>query len=130
MSKQSDAVKAYIEQQCLIQREVAEKMGISPASFNNMLAGRDPIGKRRAQKLHELFGFDIVFLVTGEGSLFGDNKPQHTVRVEANHNNGTNNQNVTVSSQGADVAALSAQVEALKAENEWLRQMVSKLTEK
>ena len=95
-----------------------------------MLQGRDPIGKRRAQMLHDLFGFDIGFLISGDGSLFGDGGTQHTVRVEANHNNGTNNQNVTVSSQGADVAALSAQVEALKAENEWLRQMVSKLTEK
>ena len=130
MSKQSDAVRAYIEQHCLIQREVAEKMGISPASFNNMLAGRDPIGKRRALKLHELFGFDIVFLVTGEGSLFGDGNTQHSVRVEANHNTGTNHQSVTVSHPDTNAAALKAQVETLKAENEWLRQMVSKLTEK
>ena len=130
MSKQSDAIRAYIREHDFVQKEIAEKMGISPASFNNMLQGRDPIGKRRAAQLHNIFGFDMTFLVTGEGSLFGDGNTQHTVHVEANHNTGTNNQNVTVSPPDANAAALKAQVETLKAENEWLRQMVSKLTEK
>ncbi len=130
MSIQTDAIRAYIERNGLTQRDVAEKMGISTSACNNMLAGRDPIGKRRAQKLHELFGFSIPFLIMGEGPTFGDGNSPHTVHVEANHNSGTNHQNVTVSSPDANVAALTAQVDALKAENEWLRQMVTKLTEK
>lgn len=70
MSKQSDAVKAFIEEHGLVQKDIAAKMGISPASLNNMLNGRDNIGKRRAQKLHDMFGFDVVYLLTGEGTLF------------------------------------------------------------
>lgn len=129
MSKQSEAVKNYIEEHCLVQKDIAQQMGISPASFNNMLAGRDAIGKRRAQKLHDIFGFDIVFLITGEGSLFGGGPVQH---VEVSHNSGSSRQNVTVSapSQDADVAALKAQVEALKAENTRLWSMIDRMTGK
>lgn len=123
MSKQSDAVKAYIEEHGLVQKDIAQQMGISPASLNNLLNGRDNIGKRRAQRLHELFGFDVVFLLTGEGSLFSG-PIRH---VEVSHNSGSSRNTVNVG-ESSDAAALKSKIEALEKENSWLRQMVEKLT--
>jgi len=123
MSKQSDAVKAYIEEHGLVQKDIAQQMGISPASLNNLLNGRDNIGKRRAQRLHELFGFDVVFLLTGEGSLFSG-PIRH---VEVSHNSGSSRNTVNVG-ESSDAAALKSKIEALEKENAWLRQMVEKLT--
>lgn len=123
MSKQSDAVKAYIEEHGLVQKDIAQQMGISPASLNNLLNGRDNIGKRRAQRLHELFGFDVVFLLTGEGSLFSG-PIRH---VEVSHNSGSSRNTVNVG-ESSDAAALKSKIEALEKENTWLRQMVEKLT--
>ena len=123
MSEQSDAVKAYIEEHGLVQKDIAQQMGISPASLNNLLNGRDNIGKRRAQRLHELFGFDVVFLLTGEGSLFSG-PIRH---VEVSHNSGSSRNTVNVG-ESSDAAALKSKIEALEKENAWLRQMVEKLT--
>lgn len=124
MSKQSDAVKAYIEENGLVQKDIAAKMGISPASLNNMLNGRDNIGKRRAQKLHDMFGFDVVYLLTGEGTLFSG-PIRH---VEVSHNSGSSQNTVSIGDT-SDTAALKARVESLEKENSWLRQMLEKLTD-
>jgi len=129
MSKQTEELKRYFDSIGMKRCDVAEKLGLSPAALSNMLADRDVIGKSRAMKLHEVFGFDYMFLLTGEGSLFGGGPVQ---RVEVSHNSGSSRQNVTVSapSQDADVAALKAQVEALKAENTRLWSMIDRMTGK
>ena len=123
MSKQSEAVKAYIEEYGFVQKDIAQKMGISPASLNNMLNGRDNIGKRRAQKLHDIFGFNIVFLLTGEGSLFSGPIPH----VEVSHNSGNSRNTVTLSDP-SDVAALKSRVQSLEEENARLWSMIEKMT--
>lgn len=123
MSKQSEAVKSYFEEHGLVQKDIAERMGISPASLNNMLKGRDNIGKRRAQKLHELFGFDIVYLLTGQGTLFGSGVNQ---RIEAPNNSGS----IQQTNETSDVAALKTRIKSLEEENAWLRSMVDKMTSK
>lgn len=129
MSKQTEELKRYFDSIGMKRCDVAEKLGLSPAALSNMLADRDVIGKSRAMKLHEVFGFDYMFLLTGEGSLFSGGPVQH---VEVSHNSGSSRQNVTVSApaQDADVAALKAQVEALKAENARLWSMIDRMTVK
>ena len=123
MSKQSDAVKAFIEEHGLVQKDIAAKMGISPASLNNMLNGRDNIGKRRAQKLHDMFGFDVVYLLTGEGTLFSG-----PIRHGEVSHNGGSSQNTVNFGESSDTSALKARIDALEKENSWLRQMIEKMT--
>jgi len=123
MSKQSEAIKAYIEEHGFVQKDIAQKMGISPASLNNLLNGRDNIGKRRAQKLHDIFGFNIVFLLTGEGDLFSG-PIRH---VEVSHNSG-HSQNTVHLTDSSDVAALKTRVQSLEEENSRLWSMIEKMT--
>lgn len=42
---------------------------MSPSAMSNMLSGATAIGKSRAQALHDAYGFDVGFLLTGVGSL-------------------------------------------------------------
>jgi len=44
-------------------------LNMSPSAMSNMLSGATAIGKSRAQALHDAYGFDVGFLLTGVGSL-------------------------------------------------------------
>ncbi len=62
-------MRSFFARNGIKNKEIAEKLGISAAGVSNLLAGRDPLGKQRAQALHDAYGFDIGFLLTGVGSL-------------------------------------------------------------
>ena len=66
---QAAEMRSYFARKGIKNKDIAEALGLSAASVSNMLAGRDPMGKQRAQALHEAYGFDIGFLLTGVGSL-------------------------------------------------------------
>lgn len=62
-------MRSYFARKGIKNKDIAERLGISPAAVSNMLAGRDPMGKQRAFALHDAYGFDVTFLLTGIGSL-------------------------------------------------------------
>lgn len=62
-------MRSYFARKGIKNKDIAERLGISPAAASNMLAGRDPMGKQRAFALHDAYGFDVTFLLTGIGSL-------------------------------------------------------------
>lgn len=133
MSIQSEAMKRYFALQGIKNRDVAEAMGITPSNVSNMLAGRDSLGRARAQLLHDTFGFNIHFLLTGEGDLLAPD-PQ-APHIEASQNGGSHNRQTVTVGQSNDIITLRAQFEAAKAQNQALKeenfrlwQMVEKLT--
>lgn len=135
MSIQSDAMKRYFTLQGIRNAEVAERMGVSRSNISNMLAGRDNIGRLRAMQLHDVFGFNVHFLLTGEGDLLAPEDPKKTTLVEARQNGGSHNSQTVTVGQPDDVLTLRAQLEAakvqiqaLKDENFRLWQMIEKMT--
>lgn len=66
---QAAEMRSYFARKGIKNKDIAERLGISPAAVSNMLAGRDPMGKQRAFALHDAYGFDVTFLLTGIGSL-------------------------------------------------------------
>lgn len=64
------AVKAYFAQQNIKLVDVARMLEASPQTITEHLSGERYFGKARADKYAELFGFNPVYLRTGEGSLF------------------------------------------------------------
>ncbi len=48
---------------------VARKMGKSPQNFYNMLSGKYRFSKKTAQKLHDEYGYSIIYLTEGRGTL-------------------------------------------------------------
>lgn len=64
------AIKAYFYEKGISVREVAEKMNTHPVYISNVLNGRKGIGRNTAAKLSELWGFNVSWLMTGEGEMF------------------------------------------------------------
>lgn len=66
---QAEEMRKYFALNNIKNKDIAEMLNVSPAAISNMLAGRDSIGKQRAFALHDAYGFDVTFLLTGVGSL-------------------------------------------------------------
>lgn len=133
MSIQTEAMKRYFALNGIRNRDIAEAMGVAPSNVSNMLAGRDSMGRARAQQLHDVFGFNIHFLLTGKGDLLAPEDPKTTF-VDARQNGSHNKQTVTVGQTDdvitlrAQLEATKAQIQALKDENFRLWQMIEKMT--
>lgn len=63
-------IKDYLVEKGLTMTEVAARLGCSQQAVSNQLSGRK-IGENVARKWAEEFGFNVVYLMTGEGSLIG-----------------------------------------------------------
>ena len=67
-------IKDYLVEKGITMSEAASRLGCSQQAVSNQLSGRK-IGENVARKWAEAFGFDLVYLMTGEGSLL----PEHDV---------------------------------------------------
>lgn len=67
-------IKDYLAAEGLTMTEVASRLGCSQQAVSNQLSGRK-IGENVARKWAEVFGFDVVYLMTGEGRLLGEPTP-------------------------------------------------------
>ena len=66
--KVSREIKDYLVVKGITMTEVATRLGCSQQAVSNQLSGRK-IGENVARKWADAFGFDLVYLMTGEGSL-------------------------------------------------------------
>lgn len=69
MSRQSDELRKYFDRNGIKQKDVMEATGASHSTISNMLKGRFGISKDMAQRLASAYGFNLSFLLTGEGEL-------------------------------------------------------------
>ncbi len=71
-------IKDYLVEKGITMTEVAARLGCSQQAVSNQLSGRK-IGENVARKWSDAFGFDLIYLMTGEGSLFTKETKQETV---------------------------------------------------
>ena len=103
MSRQADALRLFFDTHGIKQRDIAEKLGLHEGTVSSILSGRYGISKGTAAKLSQIFGFNMMFLMTGEGSLEDDdNQPRFRKALQ------------------------SRDADALRAENAELRQQLEK----
>lgn len=113
MSTQSDAVRAYITKHGIKQKHLAEICEVTPATMSSILTGRYPISREVALRLTEKFGFDIHFLMTGEGDLFPI--PGATIRrINQAHNSGQIVNGSGAISIASDSAAAAIEIAQLR----------------
>lgn len=62
-------IKGFLEENGITLTEAASRLGCSQQAVSNQLSGRK-IGENVARKWADEFGFSLVYLMTGDGSLF------------------------------------------------------------
>lgn len=72
MEQVHEKLRTYFKEIGMSQVEIAEKLGVSKTSVNNLLTGYSKFGKAQAEKWHDLFGISKSFLLTGEGSIIDE----------------------------------------------------------
>lgn len=130
MSKQSDELRKYFDQAGILQREIAESLGLHEGTVSSLLSGRYEISKKVARKLADVYGFDLEFLLTGEGVLV---PPPGTVRIHQSQrvSGGTGIQTVGADQALAmENAQLREQLEQCRAEKDRLLGIIETLTKK
>lgn len=63
-------IAEYFSQNGISQVAAGERLGISQGAVSARLCGIKPFGNNAAQKWHEVFGFRVNWLRTGEGPMF------------------------------------------------------------
>ena len=130
MSKQSDELRKYFDQAGILQREIAERLELHEGTVSSILSGRYEISKKVARKMAEAYGFDLEFLLTGEGVLC---PPPGTVRISQSQRvsgNSTGIQAVGDHALLAENAQLREQLEQCRAEKDRLLGIIETLTKK
>lgn len=131
MSRQTDEMRNYFDANGIALKDVAEAIGVQPSSVSNMLADRDKIGKIRAKRLRDAYGFDYLFLLTGEGELFPAVPPHSHQVMKVGVNKGSMSQSSgncpDVSELLAKIDKLTEDLKAKENENAWLRSLVDRL---
>lgn len=74
----SRAVKMWLNENGITLARVAEMFNSSPQSVSNSLSGDRYFGRNLAKKWAETFGFNPTYLMTGEGTLLGDQPTNKT----------------------------------------------------
>lgn len=132
MSNQSEALNNYFHEYRIKQSDVAERLGINQSNISSIINGRRPIGAKLAMRMHEEFGFDYHFLMTGEGELFAPKgRPVNITQQKVN----VGGDNILNSETGGDKESklldmcrdLLDQVMQLRIENCDLRAKIDKM---
>lgn len=126
MSIQSTSLRLYFAQNNIKNIDIAEILNTSTGTVSNMLAGRFGISKENATKLSKHYGFNLDFLLTGDGTLLPSSSPQSVnIGAVVEGNKAGRDINVTATN-----AALQAENERLRDEVAWLREQLSKVPTK
>lgn len=65
-------LSTFIQARELLQKDVAQDLGVSAQYVNQMCTGKAAIGKKTAFRLQELFGVRAAWLLLGEGNMCAD----------------------------------------------------------
>lgn len=127
MSKQSDAIRVWMAQNNLKNKDLVEATGILKETMSNYVTGTRAWSKNAAARMSEVYGMDAVFLITGNGSLF-----PATGNTAPVFNAGRDNRDIHISDSAKDriIAQLTASNEKMADTISRLSQTVESLTAK
>lgn len=68
-------IKDYLKQSGYTQERMANKLGVSVMAVNSLLTGRRKFGVKTATAWAKAFGFNPLYLMTGEGEMLATEQP-------------------------------------------------------
>lgn len=105
-----EALNEFLKSNNVGQQEVAQLLGVGQSYVSQMLNGKKPIGKNKADILSKKYGFSKLYLLTGEGEMF--RSPSVVASGNTYGDNASGNNNVTIS--GNNTGTLQARISALQ----------------
>lgn len=130
-------LREYFNSQGITQREVAEKLGVSPAYINKLFRGEKAFGKKTAQQFQTLFGLSAPWLLTGEGEMLkhaqtitGDGNVQVTGKTLDAALREVENAHNIISKMQQQMDTLLAVIENVKRENKELSSSIVNLQDR
>ena len=72
MNNVSQALANFFKSHKITQEQIASRLGCSQAYVSGILSAKKELGRRSAAKWAETFGFNQAWLLTGEGTMFGN----------------------------------------------------------
>ena len=98
MRNVAEELGKYFIDRGLSQKDVAEAMNVSTSFINAILNNRKAIGKKVADKLSNLYGLSVSWLLTGEGEMLRNvtNITHNVVHGNANNSIVGDNNNVSM----------------------------------
>ena len=84
MEKIAKALTHFFRSNRITQEQVAEKLGCSQAYVSVLLSSKRSFGRKSAAKWSDAFGFNPLWLMSGEGDMFLDNAMGMASRVYDN----------------------------------------------
>lgn len=127
----ADALREYLLTKERSQRDIAKKIGKSPAHISNYLRGAERISRQVAERIVELWPeIRLAFLLSGDGPLLHGQPVQHLdhVTIGGNNLNGS-----TINGDQAlalENAQLREQLAKAQAEKDRLLGIIDNLTKK
>jgi hypothetical protein len=76
-------LKEYFDENGMKQSEIAKELDVTQSAVCNQLSGR-PFGRSTANIWNEKFGFDIGWLMTGDGEMFYSKYPKYVLPADKN----------------------------------------------
>lgn len=76
-----EKLRSYFKEIGMSQVEIAEKLGVSKTTVNNLLTGYSKFGKAQAEKWNAIFGISKAFLLTGEGLITDEDATQYEENI-------------------------------------------------
>lgn len=78
----SKKLKDYFAENGMKQSEIAAALDVTQSAVSNQLNGR-PFGINAAKKWSKLFGFNINWLLTGDGPMFDKKRPTNVLKGDS-----------------------------------------------
>ena len=66
------AVKSHLKAKNITREKAAEKLGMGRQALTNLLSQKKFFSRKMANRLHQTFGYRILYLISGEGNLFDE----------------------------------------------------------
>ena len=71
----SNQLKTFFRVKGITQAQISEDIGAAPSYISSIINGKIRIGRSTAKKLAEKYGMSESWLITGDGSITGENVP-------------------------------------------------------
>jgi transcriptional regulator with XRE-family HTH domain len=120
-----ERLKKFFEENGISQQQVADNLGVSLQYINAILNGKKFLGKKNAERLANLYGLSKYFLLTGEGSISGDNSEPVAQKVVHNNVDQGSLMNAALAAKDETIASLHRELKTKEDLVESLRSQIA-----